>query len=238
MEGTDFRFIDDVIMTVKWHLTSLDTHAWAPRGSSSSRWNPSGMARAAPRICKRCPLISDPPSGNRCPRPGSNTFPATLSPTTTKCSTPPQCSVPCPRGLTGTAARLDSMFTSPWPEETPLFPLWKWPSGSTPTSKYSLLGRAAFQVIYGVMVLYWMLTRVWLRVDAVISLFLNWDPMLSSPTLPTRLWLSTRRLRGWVFILSSVYIYKFYFVWYLNLQYIEIGLRSPWNSYMICSSLA
>ncbi|KAF5763708.1 putative 5-methyltetrahydropteroyltriglutamate--homocysteine S-methyltransferase [Helianthus annuus] len=95
--------------------------------------NRSGTARAPPKICKRWLLISDHPSGNRCPMLALSTSLATHFRTTIKFSTPPPCSVPSPQDTTRTTVKSVSTLTSPWLEETLRFLLWKWPSGLTPT---------------------------------------------------------------------------------------------------------
>ena len=56
--------------------------------------------------------------------------------TMTRFSTPPPPSVPFHQGTAGPAARLGLIPTSPWPEVMLPCQLWRWPSGSTPTSKW------------------------------------------------------------------------------------------------------
>ena len=111
--------------TERWRPTLLDTLAWAPRGSSSSPSNLSGMGRAPLRIWRRSPPTSGLASGSRWLMLGSSTSPATPSRTMTRSLTPPPCLALSRNATHGLVGRLGSIPTSRWPGAMPLSLLWK-----------------------------------------------------------------------------------------------------------------
>ena len=101
--------------------------------------------------------------------------------------------------------RLDSTPTSPWLEEMPLYPLWKWSNGFIPTSKWWLCFKCSVDSNFSGIVSY--ILNYCYCVEPAISLPLNWDLMWSSLMLLTRQLMNTRRQRRYV----SVVIFLVHF---------------------------
>ena len=141
---------------------------------------------------------------------------ATLSHTTIRWLTPLQLmlgTVPPRYGWDG--VRLDSTPTSPWLEEMPLYPLWKWSNGFIPTSKWWLCFKCSVDSNFSGIVSY--ILNYCYCVEPAISLPLNWDLIWSSLMLLTRQLMNTRRQRRYV----SVVIFLVHFFYQFILSYIQ-----------------